>query len=54
MSEWNWKQASMDFALRTLGYVTVVACVGLLSVAIVFSVFLLKVGDAAEPDTCSA
>ena len=50
MSEWNWKQASLDFALRTLGYVAVVACVGLLSVAIVFSVFLAKVGDAAEPE----
>ena len=50
MSEWNWKQASFDFAAKTLRYVAAVACVGLLSVAVVLSVLLVKAGDAAEPD----
>ena len=50
MSEWNWKQASFDFAAKTLRYVAAVACVGLLSFAIVLSVLIVKAGDAAEPD----
>ena len=50
MSEWNWKQASFDFAAKTLRYVAAVACVGLLSFAVVLSVLLVKAGDAAEPD----
>lgn len=51
MNEWNWKQASMDFVLKTLRYVTMIAVVMMLSAAIVLSVFIVKAGDAAEPET---